>query len=248
MQRPNRFIILLVICVAGIFFYSGCSSSSNTIRYNTRNEKQSDNNSAVRFSSKDKEPDKDTAVNNDTTSLYSDSDMNESDPDDIPPDTKKINVSELLRKYSATTDKNVSADESDDREKILMEIIKYLDTPYKYGGNTKRGIDCSAFTKSVYEKALSVELERNARQQYHEGEVISGRDDLQFGDLVFFNTRRRVRPGHVGIYIGDHLFAHASSSNGVTVSSLEDTYYSKRYMGARRIINLENGNKLVGHN
>jgi cell wall-associated NlpC family hydrolase len=53
--------------------------------------------------------------------------------------------------------------------------------------------------------------------------------------LVFFNTRRRVKPGHVGIYIGDNLFAHASSKSGVTVSSLDYDYYSNRYMGARRV-------------
>ncbi len=245
MQRPNRFIIILLISAAGIFFYSGCSSSSNSIRYNNSKEKQSDNNSAVRFSSDKNETEKTTE--SDTAGSYTDSDLNESDPDEIPLDTKKINVSDILRKYSTTTDKNVSADESDSREKILMEIIKYLDTPYKYGGNTKRGIDCSAFTKSVYEQALSIDLERSARQQYHEGEVVTGTGNLEFGDLVFFNTRRRVRPGHVGIYIGDNLFAHASSSNGVTVSSLDDAYYSKRYMGARRIINLDSGNNLYGH-
>jgi cell wall-associated NlpC family hydrolase len=65
--------------------------------------------------------------------------------------------------------------------------------------------------------------------------VINDRSDLKFGDLVFFNTRRRVRPGHVGIYIGDNLFAHASSKLGVTISSLDYDYYSKRYMGARRV-------------
>ena len=63
----------------------------------------------------------------------------------------------------------------------------------------------------------------------------SDRTELKFGDLVFFNTRRRVKPGHVGIYIGDNLFAHASSKLGVTISSLEHDYYNKRYMGARRI-------------
>ena len=248
MQRPNRFIILFFICITGIFIYSGCSSSSNTIRYKTPKDNQTENNSAVRFSSEDKESGKDSSINSDTVNAYPDSELTDTDADDIPPETKKIDISEILRKYSTTTDKNVSADESDDREKILMEIIKYLDTPYKYGGNTKRGIDCSAFTKSVYEKALSVDLDRSAREQYHEGEVIPGRDNLKFGDLVFFNTNRRIRPGHVGIYIGDHLFAHASSSNGVTVSSLEDTYYAKRFMGARRIVNLENGDKLLGHN
>jgi cell wall-associated NlpC family hydrolase len=60
-------------------------------------------------------------------------------------------------------------------------------------------------------------------------------EDLQFGDLIFFNTQTNVRPGHVGIYIGDNLFAHASTKKGVTVSSLTHTYYQSRFMGGRRI-------------
>ncbi len=116
-----------------------------------------------------------------------------------------------------------------------MEIIKYLDTPYKYGGSSLNGIDCSAFTQSVYQDALNVNLNRTARDQFTQGKVVS-REELEFGDLVFFNTRRRVRPGHVGIYIGDGLFAHASTKGGVMISSLDEDYYSKRFMGARRIV------------
>lgn len=116
-----------------------------------------------------------------------------------------------------------------------MEIIKYMNTPYKYGGNSLNGIDCSAFTQSVYQSSWMITLNRSARDQYQQGTVIENREDLKFGDLIFFNTRRRVRPGHVGIYIGENLFAHASSTLGVTISSLEHNYYNKRYMGARRI-------------
>jgi lipoprotein Spr len=121
------------------------------------------------------------------------------------------------------------------KEKMLMEIINYLNVPYQYGGNSKSGIDCSAFTQNVYKSTLSVNLFRSAREQYKQGEVISDVDDLQFGDLVFFDTRSGVSPGHVGIYIGDDLFAHASSKKGVTISSLNHTYYKDRFMGSRRI-------------
>jgi len=117
----------------------------------------------------------------------------------------------------------------------LMEIIKYINTPYKYGGNSQDGIDCSAFTQNVFSNSLDILLNRSARQQFTQGFPVDNRENLTFGDLVFFNTRRGVRPGHVGIYIGDNLFAHASSSKGVIVSSLNHKYYSKRYMGGRRI-------------
>ena len=160
----------------------------------------------------------------------------DTDPDDIPVDQKKFDISSILKKYSSKeNNNNLTPEQISEREKILMEIIKYIDTPYQYGGNTKDGIDCSAFTQSVYDKTLAIELQRSAREQYQEGDVVDDKQDLQFGDLVFFNTRRGVKPGHVGIYIGDHLFAHASSRNGVTVSSLDEEYYSKRFMGGRRI-------------
>jgi len=118
-----------------------------------------------------------------------------------------------------------------------MEIIKYLGVPYKYGGTTKSGIDCSAFTQTVYKDVFKIKLERSARLQYTQGEVIEKGDKLKYGDLVFFNTRKRVKPGHVGIYIGDNLFAHASSTKGVTISSIDYDYYSRTFMGARRFEN-----------
>lgn len=248
MHKPNRFIMLLLICVTGIFLYSGCAASSNSIRYNTNKEDQKENNQSVRFATK-KETPPEVIQAQDLDTVDVDSDSADSDPDDIPAQTKKIDIAEVLKKYSTSTaGKNVNADVSDDREKILMEIIKYLNTPYKYGGNSKNGIDCSAFTQTVFNSALDISLERSASQQYHEGEEIHSKDDLEFGDLIFFNTRRRVKPGHVGIYIGDHLFAHASTKFGVIVSSLDDAYYSKRYMGGRRIKNLVGVEKISGNN
>jgi cell wall-associated NlpC family hydrolase len=118
---------------------------------------------------------------------------------------------------------------------MLMEIIKYINTPYKYGGDSQDGIDCSAFTQNVFSSSLDVNLLRSAREQYTQGFTVREKGDLIFGDLVFFNTRRAVRPGHVGIYIGDNLFAHASSTSGVIVSSLDHKYYSTRFMGGRRV-------------
>ena len=124
-------------------------------------------------------------------------------------------------------------------EGVTMAIIKYKDTQYQYGGSTLDGIDCSGFTMNVYQQAFSVALPRSAREQYQVGDAVDERSNLKFGDLVFFNTRRRVRPGHVGIYIGDGKFVHASSSVGVSISSLDDDYYNRKYMGGRHILNVE---------
>lgn len=123
------------------------------------------------------------------------------------------------------------------REKILFEIVSFIDTPYKYGGSTSNGIDCSSFTQNIYKNSIQIFIPRTAREQYKFGEEIDIPGKLEFGDLVFFNTSRRAYPGHVGIYLGDNLFAHASRKLGVTITSLKTTYYAKRYIGARRVSN-----------
>jgi cell wall-associated NlpC family hydrolase len=86
----------------------------------------------------------------------------------------------------------------------------------------------------VYKNAVGRDLPRSAHLQFSQGKVITF-DDLKFGDLIFFNTTGESA-SHVGIYLGDDLFAHASVSLGVTISSLQSSYYKKRYEGARRVI------------
>src|SRR5690606_27510344 len=105
-------------------------------------------------------------------------------------------------------------------------------TRYLFGGMGRNGIDCSAFTGMVY-RTLNYKLPRTAAMQWEVGVPVE-REDLHFGDLVFFNTRKAVYVSHVGMYLGNGMFAHASSRNGVTVSSLESDYYSSHMIGARR--------------
>ena len=120
------------------------------------------------------------------------------------------------------------------RDRILLEIVRFLGVPYEYGGTGREGMDCSAFTAIVYEDATRRQIPRSTADQYQEGTDVD-RDQLRFGDLVFFNTTGRT-PSHVGIYIEDDLFAHASVSYGVTISSMESSYYRNRFVGARRLI------------
>lgn len=135
----------------------------------------------------------------------------------------------IIEKLSGVTDL------SSKKERFLNEIISYLNTPYRYGGNSRSGIDCSAFTQTVYRNSLNVILPRTAREQYRTWKIFEDRDELKFGDLVYFNTSRIYYPGHVGIYLDDDLFAHASSSRGVIVSSLNNGYYSSKFIGANRV-------------
>lgn len=120
------------------------------------------------------------------------------------------------------------------RDKVLLEAVSYLGVPYEYGGNGKEGIDCSGFTLRVYQRGALIPLPRSTLGQFGVGSEVD-HDSLLFGDLVFFNTTGRS-PSHVGIYLEDGLFAHASVSYGVTISSLESTYYKRRFVGGRRVV------------
>jgi lipoprotein Spr len=208
---------------------SGCASSSNTSRYKNKNEKKSPSDSSVRFTSEER---KNNFPKNDSRADTVEYDLQNPDDEALPDDEAPVDIS-VLRSYSGKTGLEGTV-----KEKMFMEIIKYLNTPYKYGGNSKLGIDCSAFTQTIFSNVFSFQLPRSARQQFMEGLPINQRENLQFGDLVFFNTRRRIKPGHVGIYLGENLFAHASSSKGVIVSSLDHEYYSRTFMGGRRIESL----------
>lgn len=115
---------------------------------------------------------------------------------------------------------------------LLESVDEWYGTKYRMGGTTKKGVDCSAFVQAVYISAFAVTLPRTAREQYKASRIISA-TELKEGDLVFFNTRGGV--SHVGIYLQNNKFVHASTSYGVTVSDMFDPYYLKRFIGAGRI-------------
>jgi cell wall-associated NlpC family hydrolase len=120
------------------------------------------------------------------------------------------------------------------RQKLLTDIMGLMGTHYRRRGSDSTGFDCSGFAANIFNDALGINLPRSCREQYSAGKAVR-RDSLKIGDLVFFKTRKK-RPSHVGIYVGDGLFAHASLCMGVTISLMESDYYRKRYLGARRIV------------
>lgn len=121
-------------------------------------------------------------------------------------------------------------------ENSLVEIAKSLiGTPYKWGGTTKSGFDCSGFLNYLF-KREKISLPRTAAAMYQRGTPVS-RFQLRTGDLVFFKTSRRAPVTHAGMYIGDGKFIHSSSGRGVAINDINDKYYwGKRYVGAKRIL------------
>ncbi|SOB90850.1 cell wall-associated NlpC family hydrolase [Ureibacillus xyleni] len=121
---------------------------------------------------------------------------------------------------------------------IKDTATQYIGTPYKYGGTTLNGIDCSAYTGLVFSK-FGIDLERTSRGQYTQGSKVS-KSDLQTGDLVFFNTSGSGI-SHVGIFIGDGKFISATTSRGVAIDSINDPYYwGSKYVGAKRVADFSN--------
>lgn len=114
---------------------------------------------------------------------------------------------------------------------LYAEVSLWLGTPYRYGGNTKRGADCSGFVCQVYDRVYGKKLERSSDQQAKKNVKKVSKKKLRTGDLVFFNTLKNSKKiDHVGIYLKDGRFIHASTSKGVIVSDLDQKYYKKTWV------------------
>jgi cell wall-associated NlpC family hydrolase len=125
---------------------------------------------------------------------------------------------------------------TDKASNLVATSLGFLGVPYKRGGNSaETGFDCSGFVRAVYEQTIGLVLPRRAEQQAAATESIA-RDELQPGDLVFFNTLRREF-SHVGIYVGDGKFIHSPKPGAeVRVESMGISYWSRRFDGARRVL------------
>ena len=139
--------------------------------------------------------------------------------------------SSLQFKYAQLLNRNV---ELVTNTSLIGFIDDWWGTKYRYGGTSKKGIDCSSFTGLLMGSVFGFALPRTAKQQYSVCSKLN-KDDMLEGDLVFFNTRGGV--SHVGVYLGDGYFVHSSSSAGVTINSLNESYYSRKFIGGGRIEN-----------
>lgn len=118
---------------------------------------------------------------------------------------------------------------------LLKSIDEWWGTSYCMGGSTKNCIDCSAFSQIMMQNVYNVTVPRTAQEQYNASRQIK-LEDLNEGDLIFFNTNGSRDITHVGIYLFNNKFVHAATSGGVMVSDLNDIYWKPRYKGAGRYI------------
>lgn len=157
----------------------------------------------------------------------------------IAPDPK---FAEAIREISETPESQLS-----ETKKILISIAQEtLGIPYKFGANTIKATDCSGYVQMVF-NLIGIDLPRSAREQFKVGQSVD-KKDISIGDLVFFQTYASF-PSHVGIYLGNNLFIHASSfSKKVTIESLNVPYYLKRFIGAKRVDGLINDASFIPQN
>lgn len=135
----------------------------------------------------------------------------------------------LQFKYAILLEETV---ESMTNDKLISFLEYWYGAPYRYGGYSKKGIDCSAFTSLLMDSVFNIALPRTAKSQYVSGKRIK-KNQLGQGDLVFFNTTGGI--SHVGVYLANNKFVHASTSMGVIISDIDDVYFKRRYVGASRV-------------
>src|ERR1700744_4463968 len=117
--------------------------------------------------------------------------------------------------------------------KLFQFVYDWVGTPYHFGGDSRKGIDCSAFTKELYSNVFNLTIKRNSRDIFSMVSPVK-KDELKEGALVFFKIHSR-RISHVGVYLGNNKFAHASS-RGVAINSLDDAYYSRYFYRGGRLL------------
>lgn len=117
--------------------------------------------------------------------------------------------------------------------RLMQQYDRWEGTPYRLGGITQSGVDCSAFVQQVMKAAFNVDLPRTTRQQINFGSGVNPRR-MKTGDIVFFQTGRNTL--HVGIMLNDGNFMHAGTSTGVTIAHLGENYWKERFIRARRVL------------
>lgn len=151
--------------------------------------------------------------------------------------TKATELQQEFSKFLGMAPKDVM------QNPTLWTFIDYWwGVPYHYGGTTKNGVDCSAFTQTLYKKVYQIQyLPRTARAQYKDSKKIKHIKDLKPGDLVFFKIHSRYI-SHVGVYLQNNKFVNATLSSGVTISDLTDSYWRRYFVGGGRLKETDNIN------
>lgn len=153
---------------------------------------------------------------------------------DLPESDRYVDVEQQQLEWCFTYSNLLGYDIDYIEEPALFRTVgQWIGTPYRYGGDSRKGIDCSGFAHAVYSSVYGMRLEGGSAQIYQHVTPID-RSELREGDLLFFKIRSS-RISHVGVYLGQNKFAHASVQLGVIVSDLDEPYYKIRFFKGGRL-------------
>lgn len=147
--------------------------------------------------------------------------------------SKQPAMTELTAAASASSGAEIDLQNRGEvRAQLLKQLEEWQGVPYRYGGLSKQGVDCSGFTYLTFAEQFGIRLPRTTRSQVKKGIEVD-QSELLPGDLIFFNTGYQQR--HMGVYVGKKQFIHASSSRGVMISRLDNPYWQSAYWHSRRV-------------
>ncbi|HEY8367610.1 MAG TPA: C40 family peptidase [Bacteroidia bacterium] len=226
---------LIFISLCGTLSFASCSIFKQSAETEYDQSWEFDNNPA--YNSRQAEP---SIAQNSKSKTKKKKDKKESKATPIPDkqvaeNKTKTNENSSNNKVSKYAEKWKISIPNTANVKLLQSIDSWIGTPYKYGGRSKSGTDCSGFCLNVYNEVYNIDIERSTVEILNQSKVVK-KAELQEGDFVFFKIKSS-RVNHVGIYIANGYFAHASSSRGVMISSLNEEYWTKYWHAGGRILN-----------
>lgn len=149
-----------------------------------------------------------------------------------------INVEEIKLAEKLSIDLSMNIELPEDNLSLYSFIDDWIGTRYRFGGTTKKGTDCSGFVYRLYQEVYKMDVGRQSSADLMSKTKRINKSNLREGDMVFFNinNRRGGRASHVGVYLKDNKFIHATTRRGVIISDLNEPYYKRTYLGAGRVI------------
>lgn len=148
------------------------------------------------------------------------------------------NINSFHKKYQTFFEEKLGFDpDLIGNPSLFNKVGEWIGTPYRYQGSSRRGINCSSFVSMLYSYLYNIELKGSSRDIFKDNVVPIPKDSLQESDLIFFKIRKK-NISHVGIYLGNNKFAHATRGKGVIVSDLGEEYYKKYFYSAGRVKDL----------
>lgn len=218
----NNLKITSLIFIFSVFIFTSCNIFRHIPQEDTSN---------VEVKWDDDENEKPVKRNNNKNrNRNKDNNNDQNNIKNIDPDSVAGSGKNLLEEYDAVFGYELTGDENPD---LIAEIADWLGTKYKYGGYTKEGVDCSGFVGNVYWNVFKIKLSRSSKDMINDVVTID-KENLENGDIIFFKINGKTI-SHVGIYISQNKFAHASSKRGVVINDLDETYYKEHFFTAGRV-------------